>query len=143
MEGEESLKTKEIDEKNGGEYIFNEISAGKLQEFEVVKINKYQNRQERILGIDMYNIYNTFPNKNSKNFVEKFFLKKDTKNPQRKIKDIIDCEICGDKRFYYTIMNEGNKKEDFKKIEFEVKNNNIRNEIVAKLKFLIKLNHES
>ena len=58
-------------EEIGREYIFNDISAGVYQEFEVVKINKYKTKQERTLGIDLYHIYNDLPkNKvqnNSKN----------------------------------------------------------------------------
>ena len=46
------------EDENGREYIFNDTSAGKYQEFEVVKVNKYKSKQERILGIDMYYIYN-------------------------------------------------------------------------------------
>ncbi len=56
----------------GREYIFNDISAGVFQEFEVIKINKYKSKQERTLGIDLYNLYNDLPknkNQNSKKFV--------------------------------------------------------------------------
>ena len=41
---------------------------------------------------------------------------------------------------FYIIMKEEEGEE--KKTIYEVKNNNIRNEIIAKLKFLIKLNQE-
>lgn len=140
---DESMKSQEI-EKVGNEYIFNEISAGKLQEWEVVKINKFQHRNERVLGIDMYNIYNGLPkNEAGGGFIGKIFNKKSTKTPQRKIKDIIECQICGDKMFYFTFKETKDKKEEIRKSTFEVKNNNIRNEIVAKLQFLIKLNHEA
>ena len=127
------------EDENGREYIFNEISAGKLQEFEVVKINKYKNKQERVLGIDMYNIYNTV-RKGKQGMLSKLFKEK-TKKPQRKIKDIKDCKITGDKRFSIEIKPTDNDPE--KTMIFEVKNNNIRNEIVSKLQFLIKLNQES
>ncbi len=53
----------------GRDYIFNDISAGVFQEFEVIKINKYKSKQERTLGIDLYNLYNDLPknkNQNSK-----------------------------------------------------------------------------
>lgn len=63
------LKTEQ--DEIGREYIFNDLSAGVFQEFDVVKINKYKAKQERTLGIDLYNIYNDLPktkNQNSKIF---------------------------------------------------------------------------
>ena len=130
----------EIDEDNK-EYVFNPILAGKYQEFEVIKINKLKNKQERILGIDLYNIYNSKP-KNNKNELLKKIFKDETKIPLRKIKDVVDCVIMGDKKFYIEFKNEDKKEKKTKKIFFEVKNNNIRNEIVAKIKFLMTLNND-
>lgn len=46
-------------------YIYNDISAGKLQEFEVIKTNKFNVKQERMLGIDLYYIYNNIPKNKS------------------------------------------------------------------------------
>lgn len=45
------------------EVHYNDISAAAYEEFEVIKINKYQNKQDRTLGIDLYNIYNDLPKK--------------------------------------------------------------------------------
>jgi hypothetical protein len=62
-------KIKTEQDEIGREYIFNDISAGVFQEFEVIKINKYKSKQERTFGIDLYNIYNDLPknkNQNSK-----------------------------------------------------------------------------
>jgi hypothetical protein len=56
-----------------------------------------------------------------------------TKKPLRKIKDIISCEGITNKSFYIDVKTE-NK---VKRIEYEVKNVNVRNEIVAKIKYLI------
>ena len=67
---------------------------------------------------------------------------KGTKIPLRKIKDVVDCVIMGDKKFYIEFKNEDKKEKKTKKIFFEVKNNNIRNEIVAKIKFLMTLNND-
>lgn len=122
------------EEENGKEYFFNDISAGLYQEFEVFKVTKYKSKQERILGIDLYNLYNNLPkNKQNAKGILNFFLPR-TKNPLRKIKDIKECDILDSKMFYITMKeNEGEEK----KIIYEVKNNNIRNEIIAKLKFLI------
>ncbi len=41
--------------------MFNDFTAGAYQEFDVIKINKYNTKQERILGIDRYHIYNDLP----------------------------------------------------------------------------------
>lgn len=69
-------ENKEEEPENGREYFFNDISAGLYQEFEVVKINKYKNKQERILGIDMYNLYNNKPKKKALMVYLIFYLKK-------------------------------------------------------------------
>lgn len=49
------------DDDQGKEYIFNDFTAGAYQEFDVIKFNKYNAKQERILGIDRYHIYNDLP----------------------------------------------------------------------------------
>ena len=133
-------ENKEEENENGREYFFNDISAGLYQEFEVVKINKYKSKQERILGIDMYNLYNNKPKKKSNNGLLNILFK-ETKKPLRKIKDIKACDILDNKMFYFDVKDEEDK--EIKRIVYEVKNNNIRNEIVAKLKFLIKLNQDN
>lgn len=120
-------------------YIYNDISAGKLQEFEVIKINKFNSKQERILGIDMYYIYNNVPKNKQNGIFNKFFGEK-TKKPLRKIKDIKSCGIVDKKKFYIEMKK--NDTEEQKKMIFEVKDVNTRNEILAKLQFLIKLNQE-
>ena len=71
----QNYKLKAEHDEIGREYIFNDISAGVFQEFDVVKINKYKSKQERTLGIDLYNIYNDLPknkNQNSKIFLKNF-----------------------------------------------------------------------
>lgn len=40
------------------DFLYNEMSAKKLQEFEITKINTKGKRQKRILGIDGYSVYN-------------------------------------------------------------------------------------
>ena len=88
----------------------------------------------------MYNLYNNKPKKRESNSIfDKFF--KEAKNPLKKIKDIKDVQNFGDNKFYIDFKtSDGN---DGKRTVYEVKNNNIRNEIVAKLNFLIKRNKES
>jgi hypothetical protein len=138
----DSDKEKDSNEDNnseGREFIYNEITAGMLEEFPVIKINKYNNRQERILGIDMYNLYNNMPKKKSGGLMN--YLFKETKKPKRSTKNIKTCEANGDKCFYFDIKDEDG--EAVKRMNFEVKDNIIRNKIVAKIKFLIKLNPDN
>ncbi len=56
-----------------------------------------------------------------------------TKKPLRKIKDILNCDYLTNKTFFIEVMNEGKTKQ----IIYEVRNINVRNEIVAKIKYLI------
>ena len=121
-------------------YIYNDISAGKLQEFEVIKTNKFNVKQERILGIDLYYIYNNIPKNKSNGIFNKFFGEK-TKKPMRKIKDIKNIGVIDNHKFF--ILMKKNETEEEKKMVYEVKDINTRNEIMAKLQFLIKLNHEN
>ena len=133
-------KNEKDDEANsGGNFFFNEISAGLYQEYEVVKINKFKSKQERILGIDMYNLYNNLPKKKTGGLMN--FIFKETKKPRRKMKNVKACAVIGDKTFYIDIKNE--ESDEVKRSSYEVKNNLIRDEIVAKINFLIKLNQEN
>ena len=135
---ENSRKSKLNDENNNyNEYIFTESTAGVYQEFEVIKINKYGNRQERTLGIDMYNLYNDMP-KNKKNTSGLFNFHSKTKKPLRKIKDITQCGIISDKSFFINIFD--NDSNIIRELKYEVKNKNIRNEIIAKINYLINMN---
>ena len=135
---ENSRKSKLNDENNNyNEYIFTESTAGVYQEFEVIKINKYCNRQERTLGIDMYNLYNDMP-KNKKNGSGLFNFHSKTKKPLRKIKDITQCGIISDKSFFINIFD--NDSNIIRELKYEVKNKNIRNEIIAKINYLINMN---
>jgi hypothetical protein len=57
-----------------------------------------------------------------------------TKKPLRRIRDIISCRYLSNKIFFIEIKsNEGKNKQ----IIYEVKQVNTRNEIVAKVKYLI------
>ena len=121
------------DDKSVQEYVFNDVSAGVYQEFEVVKVKKYKNKVERVLGIDMYNLYNELP-KNKKNTISGLLnFHNKIKRPLRKIKDIKDCNYITNKSFYIEFNVDGRVRQ----IMYEVANTNIRNEIVGKLKYLI------
>ena len=120
---------------NGKEFFFNDISAGMYQEFEVLKVTKFKTKQERVLGVDLYNLYNNLPKdkQNGKGLLN-FFVPK-TKKPLRKVKDIVDCGILDNRLFYITIRDAETNVE--KKTIYEVKSNNIRNEITSKINYLI------
>ncbi len=118
---------------NEKEYIFNDASAGAYKEYEVFKINRYKNKQERILGIDLYNLYNHKP------YNKKSFFKKDAKKPNIKIEDIIEIYDINEKSFAIKIK-EKNKNNMEKINTYEVKNINEKKEIVSKIKYLMK-NH--
>ena len=118
---------------NEKEYVFNDASAGVYKEYEVIKINRYNNKQERILGIDLYNLYNHKP------YNKKSFFKKDVKKPSIKIEDIIEIYDINEKSFAIKIK-EKNKNNMEKINTYEVKNINEKKEIVSKIKYLMK-NH--
>jgi len=56
-----------------------------------------------------------------------------TKNPLRKIKDISNCGYLSNKTFFIEFKADSK----IKQIVFEVKSVNVRNEIIAKIKYLI------
>ena len=116
---------------NDNEYIFNDATAGVYKEYEVIKINRYKTKQEIILGIDLYNLYNHKP------YNKKSFFKKNVKKPSIKIEDIIDIYDINEKSFSIKIKEKNN----MEKINtYEVKNINEKNEIISKIKYLMK-NH--
>ena len=128
------FKSKNDDNSTGYENSrFNEISAGLYQEFEVIKINKYKNKKKRILGIDMYNLYNNLPKNNNSGLMNMIF--KETKHPVRKIENIKECIATGKKGFYIDIKEED--KDHITKLKYETKSSDIRDEIVDKINFLI------
>ena len=118
---------------NEKEYIFNDASAGAYKEYEVFKINRYKNKQERILGIDLYNLYNHKP------YNKKSFFTKDVKKTNIKIEDIIEIYDINEKSFAIKIK-EKNKNNMEKINTYEAKNINEKKEIVSKIKYLMK-NH--
>ena len=136
---ENSYKSKSEDNDSLQEYIFNENTAGVYQEFDVVKINKFGNKQERTLGIDMYNLYNDMP-KNKKNTSGLFNFHSKTKKPLRKIKDIQECGVISDNSFFIIICD-SDENNGIRELKYEVKNKNIRNEILAKINYLLKMNN--
>ena len=125
---------KENNNKNK-EYVFDDSTAGVYQEFSVIKINSHNKRQERILGIDLYNLKNEVP-KGSGDILSR----KKTKTQLRKIKDIKEIKSTGDKTFEI-IVNDDNL--TIKTLRYEAQNTNKKNEIIAKLNYLIKKNNNN
>ena len=98
----------------------------------MIKINPYKSKQERVLGVDRYNITNNMPKSKIQASIMNFFYG-GTKRPLRKTKDILDCDYINNKSFFIALNNDG----AMKKVVYQVKNTNVRNEIVAKLKYIV------
>lgn len=124
----------EIQEKKQ-EYVLNETTAGVYQEFSVIKINNHNKRQERILGIDLYNLKNEIP----KNLVGIFGRKK-AKIQERKIKDIQEIKDTGEKTFEI-IISSGEFNQNMKTLKYEAPDANVKKEIIAKLNYIMKMNN--
>jgi len=94
-------------------------------------------KQERILGIDLYNVYNNVPEINKKPGINFFFSNNnEAKKPVMKIKDIIKAGYINKTSFFIEIQNQESKIKTKQNI-YEVKNINLRNEIVAKINYLV------
>ena len=124
----------EIQEKKQ-EYVLNDTTAGVYQEFSVIKINSHNKRQERILGIDLYNLKNEVP----KNLVG-IFSRKKAKIQERKIKDIEEIKDTGEKTFEILISS-GEFNQNIKTLKYEAPDVNVKNEIIAKLNYIMKMNN--
>ena len=125
-------KKNEITDKKQ-DYVLNDTTAGVYQEFSVIKINSHNKRQERILGIDLYNLKNEVP----KNLVG-IFSRKKAKIQERKIKDIQEIKDTGEKTFEI-IISSGDQNE--KKLKYEAPDISVKNEIIAKLNYIMKMNN--
>ena len=115
------------------DYVLNDNTAGVYQEFSVIKINSHNKRQERILGIDLYTLKNEKP-KNSGGL----FSRKKAKIEERKIKDIQEIKDTGGKTFEI-IISSGDQNE--KSLKYEAPDMNVKNEIIAKLNYIMKMNN--
>ena len=128
-----NLNDDKIENTNNQDYVFNDATAGAYQEFSVVKINSHNKRQERILGIDLYNLKNEIP----KSFGG-IFSRKKAKIQQRKIKDVKEINSTGEKTFEI-VVNVDNQ--NTKVLKYEVSEVSKKNEIIAKINYLIKMNN--
>jgi hypothetical protein len=124
---------KELSSNKNQDYVFNETTAGVYQEFSVIKINSHNKRQERILGIDLYNLKNEVPKSSGG-----IFSRRKAKIQQRKIKDIKEIISTGEKSFDIIVYEDN---QTTKTLHYEATEVNKKNEIIAKLNYLIKMNN--
>jgi hypothetical protein len=120
------------------DFLYNDMSAKRLEEFPIVKINHRGKRQNRILGIDGYNIYNDkVPNREKSKkfaFIKKIFKGSDAKRASRPLTSI--KRYNRDNTRTITIIFDDTKKD--KKITYECETIDICSQILAKLEFLHK-----
>lgn len=118
------------------DFLFNEITSKKLQEFNIIKINSKGKRQNRTLGIDGYNIYNdkVSNRKRKKRYTifKKIFKPNDAKRSTRPLDTVQLIERLSSKTFRITYKE---TKKD-KIITYECPTTDICSEIMAKLKYL-------
>lgn len=114
------------------DYVLNDNTAGVYQEFSVVKINSYNKRQERILGIDLYTLKNEKPKS-----LGGIFSRKKAKIEERKIKDIQEIKDLGGKTFEIIIGGDQSEKS----LKYEAPDIKVKNEIIAKLNYIMKMNN--
>ncbi|CAD8159155.1 unnamed protein product [Paramecium octaurelia] len=110
----------------------NHIQAFKYEKFTVVKINERGKRQDRILGIDQFRIYNMNKKENLGLF-ERMLTNKitGTKFPERLIEDIVDIRIAN--QFLYITFRQEN---DFKELKFDTLDSKIAQKIYKKINFI-------
>ncbi|CAD8051212.1 unnamed protein product [Paramecium sonneborni] len=110
----------------------NHIQAFKYEKFTVVKINERGKRQDRILGIDQFRIYNMNKKENLGLF-ERILNNKNTgtKFPERLIEDIVDIRIAN--QFLYITFRQEN---DFKELKFDTLDPKIAIKILNKINFI-------
>ncbi|CAD8054022.1 unnamed protein product [Paramecium primaurelia] len=110
----------------------NHIQAFKYEKFTVVKINERGKRQDRILGIDQFRIYNMNKKENLGLF-ERILTNKNTgtKFPERLIEDIVDIRIAN--QFLYITFRQEN---DFKELKFDTLDSKIALKIYKKIHFI-------
>jgi len=118
------------------DFLFNELTSKKLQEFLIIKINAKGKRQNRTLGIDGYNIYNdkVSNRKRSKKYtiIKKIFKPNDTKRSCRPLETVRFIERLDSKTFVISFKE---TKKD-KIIKYECPTVDVCSEIMAKLKYL-------
>jgi len=104
--------------------------ATQYKVYEVIKINKYGHRQERVMGIERDKIYNQIPKR-----ALGYSSSKTTKRTVRYIEDVDKIEIIEDNPSHFRIeFTESNTKTHI--THFEAKSKHEAAEIVARIKYL-------
>ena len=134
----ETKKSAPIDmNKDIKDFQFNDLTAKKLQEFEIIKINYRGKRQKRILGIDGYAVYNDkVPNREKSKrfaFIKKMFKSSEVKKSSRPLTSIKAVERAGDRNFRIIFFDEKKNKT----INYESITSDQCSEILAKLEYLL------
>mmetsp|Transcript_4893 Transcript_4893/g.4146 ORF Transcript_4893/g.4146 Transcript_4893/m.4146 type:complete len:237 (+) Transcript_4893:168-878(+) len=118
------------------DFLFNELSAKKLQEWHIIKINNKGKKQNRILGIDAYYVYNDKVSNRKKSkkykFIKKMFKSNDAKRTSRPLDSIQYIQRVDYKTLIIKFKEEGKDKN----ITYECPAIDICSEILAKLKYL-------
>lgn len=122
------------------EFLFNEISASRYQEFNVTKTNRFGNKQKRILGVDRYNLYNlkSGVSSESQSLMTTNVLKKaKTKRPLLPIRSIIVIQADKVNSKHFMIYYNDSYKKSVN--DYEAEDESGRSEIIAKIKFILSL----
>ena len=123
-------------ERNTKDFLFNELSAKKLQEFVIVKINHKGKRQNRILGIDAYNVYNDKVSNRKRNnnykSLKGLFKSNDAKRTSRPLESVQYVQRKNNRTFVIKFKEDGKDKN----ITYETPTIDLCSEILAKLKYL-------
>ena len=109
-------QTERIDmKKEVADYLYNEITSKRLEEFHVVKINRHGKKQNRVLGIDGYNIYNDkVPGRQKgQNFkvLKSIFKKSETKRSSRPLDSIKSVKRLSEKKIIITFKDSKKSKD--------------------------------
>jgi hypothetical protein len=122
------------------DFLFNDLTAKKLQEFELTKINNKGKRQRRIFGIDGYAVYNDkVPNRQKSDrykLLKKLFKSSEVKRSSRPLVSIKEVTRKNDKSFVVSFKDENKDKS----ITYECDTTDQCSEILAKFEYLLKNN---
>ena len=110
--------------------IYTDATASVYQEWNIIKKNKYGQKQERILGVDGFFIYNSKRERYSRNPVG-------VRRAQRDIQCIRRIEPSTDDSKGFKILWEGEKAREVVEIEYSCETARERQELLAKITFLM------
>lgn len=110
--------------------IYTDATASVYQEWNIIKKNKYGQKQERILGVDGFFIYNSKRERYSRNPVG-------VRRAQRDIHCIRRIEPLTEDSKGFKIVWEGEKAREVVEIEYSCETTRDRQELLAKISFLM------